>query len=61
MSYVPGTGGTPVWPLPSQVAAGVFYGPTGADYMGTNIGNVTYEINTGLMIKPLTSKLSTLL
>lgn len=29
------SGGGPVWPLPSQVLAGITYGPTGADYTGT--------------------------
>lgn len=59
-STVAGGGGA-VWPLPSQVAFGVTYGPTGADYIGTNIGNITYEVTTGQMIKPLTSKISIIL
>ena len=53
--------GGAVWPLPSEVAFGVYYGPTGADYLGTNIGNMTLEINTGQLIKPLTNKLSIML
>lgn len=50
-----------VWPLPSQVAYGVVYGPTGSDYTGTFLGNMTLEIETGQLIKPLTPKLSIML
>jgi hypothetical protein len=61
LTYHAGSGGTPVYPLPSQVAAGVYYGPTGADFLGTNIGNITLEMTTGQLIKPLTSSVSIML
>jgi hypothetical protein len=36
-----GTGGA-VFPDPSEVASGVTYGPTGADYTGTKAGGGGY-------------------
>lgn len=47
----------PYWPLPSQVVLGVVYGPNGDDYIGTyaDLG-LKIDINTGALIKPLSSK-----
>jgi hypothetical protein len=50
------TPGVPVWPLPSQVLAGVVYGPTGIEYVGTLVaGNsgIQYDIVTGQLVMPL--------
>ena len=48
-----------VFPLPSQVAAGVLYGPNGADYVGTAQISTpfAYDITTGELVKTLGSKL----
>ena len=41
----------PYWPLPSTVRAGVTYGPTGADYVGTLVGGITVDVRTGIRFK----------
>lgn len=47
----------PYWPLPSQVVLGVVYGPNGDDYIGTYVDlSLKIDINTGALIKPLSSK-----
>ena len=47
----------PYWPLPSQVQAGVVYGPTGADYTGTYVDSaIKYDLTTGRLVKPINSK-----
>lgn len=47
----------PYWPLPSQVVLGVAYGPNGDDYLGTYVDlSLKIDINTGALIKPLSSK-----
>lgn len=61
LTYAPGGVLPAVWPSPADVLSGVMYGPTGTEYVGTNIGNMTLEINTGQLIKPLTNKLSIML
>lgn len=49
------------YPPPWEVMYGVQYGPTGVEYTGTYIGNITYEIVTGQLVKPLTLNVSTLI
>lgn len=47
----------PYWPLPSQVVLGVVYGPNGDDYIGTYVDlGIKVDINSGALIKPLSSK-----
>lgn len=42
------------WPDPSEVLAGVAYGPNGDDYVGTlDVKSLRYDINTGELVKPL--------
>ena len=43
--------GSPVWPLPAEVAAGVIYGPTGWDYVGTLVAGIQVDVHTGTRFK----------
>ena len=54
-------GGLPVWPDPSVVLLGVTYGPTGADYTGTYVPGIMFELTTGNLIKPLSPKVALML
>lgn len=49
------------WPLPSQVLAGVMYGPTGTEYVGTYVDKIRLELETGRLAKPIGASLSILL
>lgn len=49
-----------VFPDPSEVAIGVYYGPNGADFVGTLVAidkSIKFDIKTGQLVKPLTNKL----
>lgn len=50
--------GSIVWPDPSQVLAGVQYGPTGLEYTGTYTDGIRIDLDSGQLIKPIGSKLA---
>lgn len=52
----------PRWPVASQVQYGVQYGPNGDDYTGTYVDRtVKFEIETGRLVKPLSSTVALLI
>ena len=50
-----------VFPEPEQVLAGVLYGPTGADFVGTYAEGNKIELETGRIFKPINSKVGFLI
>ena len=54
-------GGGPRYPDPAQVLAGVAYGPTGFEFVGTYTDPIRFELESGRLVKPIGSKLALLL
>ncbi len=50
-----------VWPLESDVRAGVQYGPTGVEYTGTLVDGNKFELETGRIFKPINNKVGFLI